>query len=810
MRKFKMRILYCNKYSDAFSGTEVYLHELMQMMEAQGHEVELFSMANQGAPAGPNQAPFVDFNDAAGIARKIRLAAHAIYSRETTRRLRRMIRDFRPDVAHVRNIYHHLSPSLLWELRAQGIPVLYHLNDFKLLCPSYNFVAGEQVCERCAGGAFWRAVAQNCHSKGRATAVVLATEAYSHRWLGTYDKCVDRFLAPTRFVRDKLVEYGVDPERIDVLYHFQRVPGTPVRTPETDDPILYFGRLSREKGVHDLLHAMQQVPHVGLWIAGDGPQRAELEQLAASLRLQNVTFLGRVVPETLPSLLASVQFTVFPTHAYETLGKTILESYACGRPVVATDLGSRRELIRGGETGLLYRCGDVNQLTAAIALLRERKEMACAMGEAGRQLVLQRHSPAEHYDTLLKIYSQIADPERGVSPPKTADARQRLKVAFIGGRGVVSRYSGIESYYEEVGSRLVRLGHKVTVYCRSYFTPAGRYRGMDVLRLPTVRTKHLETLLHTFLSTVHACVSDCDIVHYHCLGPALFSWIPRLAGKKTVVTVQGLDWQRKKWGWVARAVLATGEWAAGRFPNRTMVVSRALQRHYRLKYGWQPAYVPNGTVLRSGAGTDTLRDRGLTPDGYTLYLGRLSPEKNCDLLVRAYSQTATDMPLVLAGGSSYSDEYMRELRKHESERIRFLGWTSGTALEELLTHATLFVLPSDLEGMSLALLDAMGAGVCVLTSDIPENCEVLEETGFTFRAGDENDLRRMLEMLLAQPALRWKMGRAAQRRAEVRYLWQSVTEQVEGIYAELVDRPRKPAAREDAMIASPHDAHRVA
>jgi glycosyltransferase involved in cell wall biosynthesis len=262
-----------------------------------------------------------------------------------------------------------------------------------------------------------------------------------------------------------------------------------------------------------------------------------------------------------------------------------------------------------------------------------------------------------------------------------------------------------------------------------------------------------------------------------------------------VVTVQGLDWQRKKWGRVARTVLATGEWAAGRFPNRTMVVSRALQRHYQLKYGWRTAYVPNGTVLRSGAGTDTLRDRGLTPDGYTLYLGRLSPEKNCDLLVRAYSQVATDMPLVLAGGSSYSDEYMRELHKYESDRIRFLGWTSGTALEELLTHATLFVLPSDLEGMSLALLDAMGAGVCVLTSDIPENCEAVEGTGFTFRAGDESDLQRMLEMLLAQPGLRQKMGRAAQRRAEQRYLWQSVAEQVAVIYSELVDGPKKPAAR---------------
>jgi glycosyltransferase involved in cell wall biosynthesis len=279
-------------------------------------------------------------------------------------------------------------------------------------------------------------------------------------------------------------------------------------------------------------------------------------------------------------------------------------------------------------------------------------------------------------------------------------------------------------------------------------------------------------------------------------------------GKKTVVTVQGLDWQRKKWGRIAKTVLATGEWAAGCLPNRTMVVSRALQRHYQLKYGWRTAYVPNGTVLRSRTGTEFLRDRGLTPDHYTLYLGRLSPEKNCDLLVRAYSRAATNVPLVLVGGSSYSDEYMRQLRSYESERIRFLGWTAGTALEELLTHAALFVLPSDMEGLSLALLDAMGAGVCVLTSDIPENLEAVEGTGFTFRAGDEADLTRMLGLLLEQPALRQRMGLAAQKRAAERYLWQGVAEQVEGIYLETTGIARTPMARVNS--APPQDVHRVA
>ena len=161
-----------------------------------------------------------------------------------------------------------------------------------------------------------------------------------------------------------------------------------------------------------------------------------------------------------------------------------------------------------------------------------------------------------------------------------------LRVAFIGGRGVVSKYSGIETYYEEIGKRLTAMGHEVTAYCRTYFTPPGKkHNGMLVLRLPTIRSKHLETLVHTFLSTLHVLVRPCDVVHYHALGPALFSFIPRLAGKKTVVTVQGLDWQRRKWGRIASAVLRLGERAAVSLPTHTMVVSRELQRYYRSGYG---------------------------------------------------------------------------------------------------------------------------------------------------------------------------------------------------------------------------------
>lgn len=243
----------------------------------------------------------------------------------------------------------------------------------------------------------------------------------------------------------------------------------------------------------------------------------------------------------------------------------------------------------------------------------------------------------------------------------------------------------------------------------------------------------MDTLVHTALSTVHAMFGRYDVVHYHALGPALFSFLPRLTGKKTVVTVQGLDWQRRKWGRFASSVLRTGERAASALPDSTIVVSRTLQAYYQAKHGARTAYIPNGTELRARVRAGFLEQWGLQPDRYILFLGRFSPEKNCDLLIRAYEPIKTDVKLVLAGGSSYSDAYSQELRRHRTSRILLLDWVSGAALEELLTNAMLFVLPSDLEGLSLALLDVMSAGICVLTSDVPENRELVDGAGFTFR-----------------------------------------------------------------------------
>jgi len=363
-----------------------------------------------------------------------------------------------------------------------------------------------------------------------------------------------------------------------------------------------------------------------------------------------------------------------------------------------------------------------------------------------------------------------------------------MKIAFIGARGVVGKYSGIETYYEEVGSRLVQLGHDVTVYCRSYFTPQIQtYRGMQVKRLSTVRSKHLETIVHSALCAVDALFRRYDIVQFHALGSSPLAVLPRLAGMKTVVSVRGLDGEREKWGALARGYLRACEWASVRCPSATAVVSRQLHDYFAHRYGVETIYIPNGVTLKPAASPDHISRFGLGRKNYILYVGRLTPEKGCHDLIEAFKGLDTELKLVLVGGSTYASFYVEALKKDESDRILFLGFQTAQILEELFSNAYLYVLPSTIEGLSISLLEAMAYGNCVLTSDIPENLELVEGHGFTFRTGDIRDLRRMINYLLRNPELVAASGNASRILIEKTYTWDMIAFRTETMFKDLVD-----------------------
>lgn len=368
-----------------------------------------------------------------------------------------------------------------------------------------------------------------------------------------------------------------------------------------------------------------------------------------------------------------------------------------------------------------------------------------------------------------------------------------MRVAYIGQKGLPATYGGVERHVEELAARVAAAGHHVCVYNRAHYNaeaPA-RYRGVEVVTLPSFATKHLDAISHVAVCSAHALAHGADLVHYHAIGPALLSWTPRLRGAASVVTVHGRDWQRPKWGAFASFALRGGEWVAMHAPTETIVVSRSLADELAAKYGRPARYLPNGIMLDEGDDPAVLGELGVEPRRYVLFVSRLVPEKGAHYLIEAWRRLHTDLTLVMAGDSSFSSDYVRSL--HDAcgdDRVVFPGYVYGRSLATLFRNAALFVLPSDVEGLPIVLLEALGYGTPVLASDIAPNREVVGELGVTFAAGDVDDLQRKLEAALAElPRLR-DQARAAAATVVRTYDWDVVAGQTIAVYEAAIGRRR--------------------
>jgi glycosyltransferase involved in cell wall biosynthesis len=367
-----------------------------------------------------------------------------------------------------------------------------------------------------------------------------------------------------------------------------------------------------------------------------------------------------------------------------------------------------------------------------------------------------------------------------------------MRIAMIGQKGLPATYGGIERHVEEIARRLVAFGHEVDVFCRLHYTPAGAAcHNIRLRRRPSVHTKHLDTPTHVAWTTLESMIRRYDIVQFHALGPSLFAWLPRLAGTRTVVTVHGLDWQREKWGRAASWLLRQCEGPAAHFPDRTIVVSKTLREHFQRHHRCDAIFIPNGTTLLPSRPARKILQMGLTPGRYVLFVGRLVPEKGVHFLCEAFAKTDTDMKLALVGGASASEDYVNLIRGYESDRIRLFDYVYGEGLEELWSNAYLVVQPSTIEGLSLALLEALSYGRCVLLSDIPENMEVAEECAVPFRSRDVEDLRSRLEGLLRDPALVKSFESKAREHIRRHYSWDRVAKNTEAVYLELLGSGRR-------------------
>lgn len=377
--------------------------------------------------------------------------------------------------------------------------------------------------------------------------------------------------------------------------------------------------------------------------------------------------------------------------------------------------------------------------------------------------------------------------------------RRPLRIAMVGQKGLPATWGGIEHHVEQVGLRLAERGHEVTVYCRDTYGEhiPDEHLGMRLRRTSTLGTKSLDAIVHSATSSLAAVAARADVVHYHAIGPGLVAPLPRyLTSAGVVLTVHGLDHARDKWGRAGRAALGTAHLMSPRVPHELVVVSRALQQHYRTRFGRETVHVPNGVTLRDlPADPSAVTDRlGVRPGGYLLFVGRLVPEKRPDLLLRAFARVRTDVRLVLAGDSSFTDDYVAELAAATARdpRVVMAGFTVGDDLAALYAASAGVVQPSSLEGLPLTLLEAIGHDAPVLASDIAPHVEVLgggSARHLLFPSDDEDALVAALERLLAAPEAGGAPD-AGRLRDDVlaRYSWDDATTRLEDVYRRVVGR----------------------
>lgn len=372
----------------------------------------------------------------------------------------------------------------------------------------------------------------------------------------------------------------------------------------------------------------------------------------------------------------------------------------------------------------------------------------------------------------------------------------RLKIAMLGHKRIPSREGGVEIVVEELSTLMIEKGHEVTCYNRRGNHISGKefndnldklteYKGIRLKSVITIEKKGLAAMSSSFFAAVASAFGNYDVVHFHAEGPCAMLWIPKLFGKRCIATVHGLDHQRAKWGKFAKAYIMLGEKVAVKFADEIIVLSEGVQNYFKEIYGIETKFIPNGVNKPKKVEAQLIKEKyGLCGDDYICFLARLVPEKGLTYLIDAFRQVNTNKKLVIAGGSSDTDDFMQELIKRAKgdDRIIFTGFVQGQILEELYSNAYLYTLPSDLEGMPLSLLEAMSYGNCCVVSDIDECTEVVEDKSVIFKKSNVEDLKRKIQELCDNPEIVQTYKKDTADFICKKYNWDEVVEKTLQLY----------------------------
>ena len=366
---------------------------------------------------------------------------------------------------------------------------------------------------------------------------------------------------------------------------------------------------------------------------------------------------------------------------------------------------------------------------------------------------------------------------------------RKLKIAFLGSRGIPARYSGFETFYEQLSLRLAKRGHQITVYNRSHFIKdvVGEYNEVRIVSLPSIASKHLDTITHTFLSSIHALFEKYDIVYYCIVGNSPLVWIPLMTGARTLLNVDGEDWAREKWSGFAKWYQRKCEWVATKTAQIIISDAVGVKERYERLYNTKTIFVPYGANIQRDDGTEVLDKWGLFPDDYILYVGRFVPENAIDLLINAFKQVKTDKKLVIIGDASYAYAYKRLLYEIADERVVFTGYAFKKDYAQLSSYAYFYVQPSGVNGTRPALLDQMGFGNCVVVRNSEVNMEVIGDCGCFFNKDRLLDsLTEIIQELIISPEKVKYYRERVISRIKNYYNWEWITDFYEYLFARMI------------------------
>lgn len=367
--------------------------------------------------------------------------------------------------------------------------------------------------------------------------------------------------------------------------------------------------------------------------------------------------------------------------------------------------------------------------------------------------------------------------------------QSKLKIAILGTRGIPANYGGFETFAEELSVRLAKKGHEVTVYCRAnnIRTKERFYKGVRLTVLPAISHKYFDTVVHTFLATLHSLFTGNQILYYCNSVNAVFLALPRIFGKKVIINVDGLEWQRKKWNRLAKYIYRISEYLAVLFSNKVVTDSVIIRDYYKSKFGKITEYISYGAdTTRYVPAGHVLEKLGIRQGKYMLYVSRLEPENNAHILIKAYEQVKTDMPLVIVGSAPYNTAYISELKSTKDKRIKFAGSIYGEGYFELLSNAFAYVHGNEVGGTNPALLQAMASGNCVIANGVNFNREVVKDCGLCYEPGNSQDLQNKIEYLLSHPLEAQNYREMAAERIKKYYNWDDVVNKTEKLMETLL------------------------